>query len=226
MCGRYTLRRVSLARAVLEATPTFPFEEFSEQVRYNVAPSQLVPVARMDEQGKRVLDLARWGFIPAWAKSPPKFQPINARAETLATSGMFRTAFDRRRCLIPADGFYEWKADAGKKSKQPYFIHFTDDRPFAFAGLWERWKADEKAEPVETCTIVTTTPNHFMEPIHNRMPAIIQPADFERWLDPKVSGTAVRDLLAPIEADDLEAYPVETRVNRPTNDGPALIERA
>ncbi len=224
MCGRYTLRRVNLVRAALDAMPVFPFEEFSEHVRFNIAPSQMVALARVNHQGQRVLDLARWGLIPSWAKTLPKLQPINARAETLSTGGMFRNAFERRRCLIPADGFYEWKA-ADKRTKQPFFIHFKDDRPFAFAGLWERWKPGPDTEPIQSCTIITTSPNDVLKPIHNRMPAIVRPKDYARWLDPDTPGSAVRELLEPIPAAEMEAYPVNTRVNRPANDGPDLIER-
>jgi putative SOS response-associated peptidase YedK len=154
----------------------------------------------------------------------PKIQPINARAETLGTSGMFREAFKRRRCLIPADGFYEWKKSPDKKTKQPYFIHFKDDRPFAFGGLWERWKSDESAEPLDTCTIITTTPNKLVAEIHDRMPVIVDEHDYSRWLDPKNSGDSVHDLLGPCVCDDMEKYTVSPVVNKPTVDGPELIK--
>ena len=141
MCGRYVLRgrreQLAIAMGLIDAPA---FEEFTDRPRYNVAPSQHVPVVRVDAGGRRVGSLVRWGLIPHWAKDVPKVQPINARAETVRTSGMFRQAFERRRCLVPADGFYEWrKVDA--KTKQPMFVHFPDDRVFAFAGLWERWRA-------------------------------------------------------------------------------------
>jgi putative SOS response-associated peptidase YedK len=225
MCGRYSLRRVDIGAAALEATPSFDFEEFSEQARFNVAPSQIIPLARINSRGQRVLDLARWGLIPAWCKTIPKLQPINARAETLATSGMFRNVFERRRCLIPTDGFYEWKP-IGKKTKQPYFIHFKDDRIFAFAGLWDIWRADDETEPIETCTIITTSPNDLVKPIHNRMPAIVDAKDYARWLDPHIAGSAVADVLRPFPADAMEAVPVSTRVNSAASEGPALIEPA
>jgi putative SOS response-associated peptidase YedK len=203
--------------------PTLPFEEFSERARINIAPSQLIPVVRINSQGHRVLELARWGFIPYWAKSLPKLQPINARAETLGAGGLFRAAFERRRCLIPADGFYEWKAGE-TRVKQPYFFHYKDDRPFAFAGLWERWKPAPDAQPLETCTIITTQPNDLLKPIHNRMPAIVHPKDYARWLDPNIPSEAVRDLLRPCPIDDWETFAVSTRVNRATEDGPDLLD--
>jgi putative SOS response-associated peptidase YedK len=224
MCGRYSLRRVDISAAALDATPSFDFEEFSERGRFNVAPSQVIPMARVNSRGQRVLELARWGLIPAWSKTLPKLQPINARAETLLTSGMFRNVFERRRCLIPADGFYEWKA-MGKKTKQPYFFHFKDDRIFAFAGLWDRWKPDSETEPIETCTIITTSPNDLVKPIHNRMPAIVDPNDYARWLDPHVPATAVGDVLRPFDAAEMESFAVSTRVNSAASEGPELVER-
>jgi putative SOS response-associated peptidase YedK len=134
MCGRYSLRRVSLVFTDLNAVPVARFEEFSEHPKFNIAPSHHVPIVRLDAKGERTVSLVRWGLIPHWTKGKPKTAPINARSETVASSGMFRQAFERRRCLVPADGFYEWQ---GKKPpKQPYFIHMKDDGLFAFAGLW------------------------------------------------------------------------------------------
>ena len=227
MCGRYTLRRVDLIRAALDALQMFPFEEFSERGRFNVAPSQMIPLARVDREGRRVLNLARWGLIPSWVKSMPKVQPINARAETLESSGMFRNAFEQRRCLIPADGFYEWKASGAKsekRPKKPYFIRFRDDRTFAFAGLWEKWKPEAEAETIESCTIITTTPNELMKGIHDRMPAIVRPEDYARWLDPKTPASEVRDVLEPIGDEEMTAHAVSARVNRAGNDGADLVE--
>ena len=224
MCGRFTLRRINLIRAAVDAVPLLPFEEFSERPRFNVAPSQMIPLVRLDKDGKRVLDIARWGLIPSWSKSLPKIRPINARADTLATSPMFRKGFDSRRCLIPADGFYEWKASPEKKAKQPYFIHYKDDRLFTFAGLWERWHSDEDDKVIETCTIITTKPNAVLEPIHNRMPVIIRPEDRQRWLDANTPGKAVSDLLEPTDPQEMEAYAISPAVNRPANDGPELVK--
>ena len=174
MCGRYVLRSIDLARSAFNASLDPGFEEFTERPRFNIAPSQDVAVVRINQSGDRVLGLVRWGLIPHWAKEQPKIQPINARAETVPTSGMFKQAFAQRRCIVPADGFYEWKKlDA--KNKQPMFIHFRDDRVFGFAELWERWKPTEDAEPLDTCAIITTTPNTLMSSIHDRMPVILKP---------------------------------------------------
>jgi putative SOS response-associated peptidase YedK len=225
MCGRYTLRRYDLARAAFDAMQQqLPFEEFSElriTPRFNIAPSQIVPTVRIDRNGNRVLSAAKWGLIPSWTKSKSKTAPINARAETLASSGMFRQAFNRRRCLIPADGFYEWQES--KPPKQPYFIHRKDDRLFAFGGLWERWNDPGSGEVVDSCTIVTTSANEVMTPIHNRMPLILAEGDYERWLNREIPGEEVADLLKPSHAD-LEARPVSTAVNSVKNDGPELID--
>ena len=225
MCGRYTLRRIDLARAAMHATPDPGFGEFTERPRYNIAPSQPIPVVRVDKEGGRRIGPVRWGLIPHWAKEPPKVQPINARAETVATSGMFRQAFARRRCIIPADGFYEWKkVDA--KTKQPMFVRFPDDRVFGFAGLWERWRppGDADVEPVDTCTILTTAPNELMAPIHNRMPVILKPEDYAAWLDRDTDPRKATDLMKPYPDGELEAVPVDRIVNSPKNDVPECIQ--
>jgi putative SOS response-associated peptidase YedK len=226
MCGRYTLRRYELAKAVFQAMRQVGFEEFSElDVHWwNVAPSQHVPVVRMEDNGERVIAPAQWGFIPAWAKELPKIRPINARAETVATSGTFRQAFNNRRCLIPADGFYEWQG--AKRLKQPYFIHLKDDGVFAFAGLWERWQPAKDAQPIDTCTIITTQPNELMSPIHNRMPVIVARGNYSRWLDSRIPGNEVADALTPYPAEEMDAYAVAPAVNNPKDDGPELIRAA
>ena len=232
MCGRYTLRRIDLLRGGFDATLLPDFEEFTERPSlFNIAPSQHVPLVRLADphphpptgRGQRVLATARWGLIPAWTQGKPKFQPINARAETAATSGMFRDAFRARRCLIPADGFYEWrKLDA--KTKQPMYVRRRDDGLFAFAGLWERWTPEPGAEPVDTCTILTTLPNALMAPIHDRMPVILDPADYARWLDPATPAPAVSELLRPYPEEEMEAWPVSKHVNTPANDDQTCIE--
>ena len=222
MCGRYTLRRIDLARKAFDAADAPWFEEFTDRPRFNIAPSQRIPLVRLNSKGERNLRLARWGLIPSWTKGKPKAQPINARAETVATSGLFRQAFARRRCLIPADGFYEWKG--ASPPKQPYFIHLKNDGLFAFAGLWERWRPTPEAEPIDSCTILTTTPNDVTRAIHNRMPVILHPQDYERWLNRDVPGEQVSDLLRPYESDPMEAYPVSTQVNSVKNDVPSLTE--
>jgi putative SOS response-associated peptidase YedK len=216
MCGRYTLRRIDTRRLGVELTPGF--EEFTERPRFNVAPSQSMPIVRMIGD-HRELALAKWGFVPWWAKEQAKLKPINAKCETAASGRMFREAFTRRRCLIPADGFYEWKGS--KPPKQPYFIHMKDDSSFAFAGLWERWKPPDGRGAVDTFTILTTAPNELTAPIHNRMPFILQERDYERWL----SGDAPTDLLKPYDAAAMEAFPVGVKVNTPKNDSPDLVGR-
>ena len=226
MCGRYSLRRVDYTREEFKALRVPGIEEVDEKhivPRFNIAPSQRVPAIRLDARGEQVISMLSWGLIPSWAKPDTKVKPINARAEAVATSGMFRQAFERRRCLIPADGFFEWKG--AKPPKQPYFIHRPDDEIFAFAGLWERWKPSDDAPPVDTCTIITCGPNEVMKPIHDRMPVILHAKDYEKWLDRGTPGKDVQELLRPFEGE-LEAYEVSTLVNKPGNEGPNLIERS
>jgi putative SOS response-associated peptidase YedK len=222
VCARYTLRRLDIAQAVFAAFPPPGYEEFSERARFNVAPRQMVPIVRTASDGRRVLDLAEWGLMPAWAMEL-KARPVNARAETVATNRMFRQALDRRRCLIPADGFYEW--NGAKPPRQPYFIHLKDDGIFAFAGLWEQWRSPTNDEPLETCTIITTTPNDLMRPIHDRMPVILDRPDYDQWLDRNAGGADVANLLRPFPAASMEAYSVSTAVNSVKNDGPKLVQR-
>jgi putative SOS response-associated peptidase YedK len=199
--------------------------------RYNIAPTQDVLVVRdAEEGGAREVAMLRWGLVPSWAKEVQSGAPqINARSETLAEKPMFRTAYKKRRCLIPADGFYEWHASASgpKGKKQPYYIHRPDDRPFAFAGLWESWRSKDTSEPlaIESCTIVTTSANKTMAPLHDRMPVILSEGDYDLWLDPAVQKPdEVAHLLAPCGEDELIAEPISTHVNRVANDDPRCIE--
>lgn len=224
MCGRFVLRNRDLIRACIDAMPRIPFEEYSETKivpRFNIAPSQSVPIVRLT-RGKGQVAFVRWGLIPSWTKEKPKLAPINARAETVATSGMFRQAFRRNRCSVPADGFYEWKKVG--TAKQPFFIHQPDDSLFCFAGLWERWKRPDADEPIETMIIITTTPSPIMADIHNRMPVILQQDDYKRWLDPETPPDECHALLMPF-AGELEAYPISTHVNSPMNDDPECVEK-
>jgi putative SOS response-associated peptidase YedK len=224
MCGRFTLRAPSSVVAaqfgVFEMPPFTP--------RFNVAPTQPVAVVRYApgaEELERELVWLRWGLVPSWAKDPAiGNKMINARAETVAQKPSFRAAFRRRRCLVAADGFYEWQRTG--RQKQPYFIRMQDDRPFAFAGLWESWEgADHSA--LETCTLLTTEPNELMEPIHNRMPVILRAEDYGQWLDPAIqTPEPLAPLLRPFPSDEMTAYPVSTYVNSPTRDDPQCIERA
>lgn len=214
MCGRYTLR-VPM-REVAEEFGLFDVPD--QPPRYNVAPTQPVPAVRA-AAGGRELAMLRWGLIPSWADDPSiGNRMINARAETVATKPAFRAAFKSRRCLVVADGFYEWRQFPG--GKQPYLIRLRSGRPFGFAGLWERW--DRDGEPLESCTILTTTANELMQPLHDRMPVLIPHEHYDDWLKGD-TGTAA-SLLVPFPADRLTAYPVSRVVNSPRNDVPACVE--
>jgi putative SOS response-associated peptidase YedK len=220
MCGRYTLKT-----PVEELSEKFQFPEVIPlKPRYNIAPSQDVAVVRrLPDDLDRKLAMLRWGLIPAWVKDPAKArQPINAKSETVAELPTFRVAFRQRRCLIPADGFYEWKQEGGLK--QPVYIHMKDGEPFAFAGLWERWVGEED-EFIESCTILTTEPNELLEPIHNRMPVILDPKDYDLWLDPDMQEvTRLKPLLHPYPPDQMTYFLVNLRVNNPRNDDTLCVE--
>jgi putative SOS response-associated peptidase YedK len=219
VCGRFTLT-VS-ARVLAEL---FDLDELSDFTpRYNIAPTQQVPAIRAtDDAGREAFD-PRWGLIPSWAKDRKMAsRMINARSETVASKPAFRAAVRSRRCLIPADGFYEWRKI--EAAKQPYLIRFADRRAFGFAGLWERWH-EPGGGPVDSCTIITTTPNPLVEQVHDRMPVILDPADYEEWLQPEqLSADRLSDLLVPCPDEGMEAVPVSTRVNNPRNDDPACLE--
>jgi putative SOS response-associated peptidase YedK len=195
------------------------------RARFNIAPSQPLAAVRFDaERNGRALAWLQWGLVPPWADDPSSGNRlINARAETAATKPAFREAFRHRRCLVPADGFYEWKRQGD--SKQPYYIRLKDDSPFAFAGLWEHWRRGELE--IESCTILTTDANELVSPLHNRMPVIIEPADFKQWLDPLAQDPKlVEPLLVTYPADEMIAYPVSRVVNSPRVDAPECIEPA
>src|SRR5215470_6429646 len=218
MCGRYAITSAPEAiRALLRylEEPDFP-------PRYNVAPTQPVPIVRIDA-GARHFALVRWGLIPYWVKDPRNFTPfINARGETVNAKPAFRHAMQRRRCLFPADGFYEWRTDGTRK--QPYFIRPRSGGPIAFAGLWETWSGPN-GEEVETACIVTTTANRVLAPIHDRMPVVIAPEAFDLWLDcARVDATTAAALIVPAPDNLFEAYEVSTAVNGTVNDSAALIE--
>ncbi len=188
--------------------------------RYNIAPAQQVAIIRQhhDHPGRR-LSSARWGLVPFWSKDPNiGYKMINARAETIAEKPAFREAFRTRRCLIPADGFYEWKKEG--KTKQPFSFTMIDDSIFAFAGIWERWK-DPKGTIVETCSILTTAANALLADMHDRMPVIVSPEDYELWLDPGFKNPdGLIDILKPYDPRLMKRYPVSTRVNLVKNDDP------
>jgi putative SOS response-associated peptidase YedK len=218
MCGRYTLR--TPARDLKEH---FGIDDLSEELapRYNIAPSQ--PVWMIVGESPRRLREARWGLVPHWARDASiGARLINARAETLGEKPAFRDAFRERRCLIPADGFYEWRREG--KRKIPVHIRRRDGAPFAFAGLWARWR-DPAGQPLESCTIVTTRPNDLVAPIHDRMPVILPPADYGVWLAAReADASAATELLRPYPSPDLEAVDVSRAVNDTKNDGPECLE--
>ena len=218
MCGRYELHTHPAALALAFGLPIPP----SIRPRYNIAPMQDVPVIRTAATGERELAMVRWGLVPRWAKDPSiGAKMINARAETLAQKPSFRTALRKHRCLIPANGFYEWKVVPGG-AKQPLHIGMQDGGLFAFAGLTERWLSPQ-GEVLDTCTIITTQANALLSPMHDRMPAIVAPGDYDRWLD--VAIPEVADILAPYPAPRMTYYPVSTRVNAVRHDDAGLIER-
>jgi len=218
MCGRYTLTSAPEALRALfryEEQPNFP-------PRYNVAPTQPIAIVRLVE-GKRHFALVRWGLLPSWVKDPKSFTLlINARGESAAEKPAFRAAMKRRRCLIPADGFYEWQ-QAGDR-KRPYYVRAKSAKPLAFAGLWETWTGPN-GEEMETAAIVTTTANRTLKPIHERMPVIVPPEGFDLWLDgANVDAKTAEALIAPAPDALLEAYEISTAVNRTANDNPKLLE--
>jgi putative SOS response-associated peptidase YedK len=193
--------------------------------RYNIAPSQ--PVMAVANDGRRTADFFVWGLIPAWAKDPAiGGRLINARGETLAEKPAFRGSYKYKRCLILADGFYEWQPQPGKKTKLPHYIRLKGGGPFALAGLWDEWNSPD-GSAVRTCTIVTTGPNELMSAIHNRMPVILHPEDQGRWIEPGAATPAsLNPLLQPFPASEMEAYPVSTLVNTPANDRAECIAPA
>ena len=224
MCGRFTNR---LSWQALHELMGLTGAPLNLRPRYNVAPGQDIPVMRSGTGAGRSLALLRWGLIPAWARDPAiAWKLINARSETAAEKPAFRAAFRHRRCLIPADGFYEWQ----RRTRQPWLFALRHGAPFAFAGLWERWQIPAGAaltgslaerrpgDTIETCTILTTAANDTVAPIHGRMPVILPPNAWDPWL----AGEDVP--LAPCPADDMTAHPVSTLVNRADNEDPRCVE--
>jgi putative SOS response-associated peptidase YedK len=220
MCGRFTL---TIDPAHLQEA--FPWAVIPEDLppRYNIAPSQ--PVAVIPNTGDNTVTLFKWGLIPSWSKDPSIGERmINARAETLAEKPSFRNAFRRRRCLILADGFFEWKQNPGSKNKQPVYIRMKNGLPFAFAGLWEIWSSPDGAE-IRSCTIITTEPNSLLLPIHNRMPVILKPDSYHRWLLPgDTQPTQLNELLIPYPPEEMATYAVSRLVNSPQYDSPEIIK--
>jgi putative SOS response-associated peptidase YedK len=205
----------------MQAHNTDVFDDSYLAPSYNVAPQSFQPVVKLDsETGARVLTVMRWGLIPFWAKDAKMtFNTINAKAETVATRPAYREAI---RCLVPAEWFYEWqKTDA--KTKQPYAIAMKDDALFALAGLWDEWKDKATGQTLQTYTVITTDPNWLMEPIHNRMPVILQRQDYGRWLEPGDPANLPVDLLRPFPAEEMKAWPVGNDVGNVRNNRPELI---
>ncbi len=222
MCGRFTLTTPGEILAEI-----FELAEVPElSPRYNIAPTQPIATVRLVAEPKvRRLDQLRWGLIPSWAKDPAiGNRMINARAETVSEKPAYRSAFRRRRCLVPADGFYEWRKTGA--SKQPFLVRKPGGQPFAMAGLWETWKPPGGGDPVESCAIITTDANDFMRPIHNRMPVIVERDAYGLWLDPGTDPAKLRALLRPCANDALEAYRVSRHVNDPRNDDPQCVAPA
>jgi putative SOS response-associated peptidase YedK len=218
MCGRYTLTTsVDVLAEEFEITGPLP----EVPARYNVAPTQEVAAVLVDDD-ERHLEMLKWGLIPSWADDPSMgSRMINARSETAAEKPSFRGAFKKRRCLIVADGFYEWQKVNG--GKQPYYIRMEDGSPFAFAGLWESW--GKYGEEIRSCTILTTEANHLVGEVHHRMPVILPPENYEVWLDPDMrEAEPLLDLLRPYPDEEMEAYPVSRFVNSPSNDDERCVE--
>lgn len=227
MCGRFTLSNSSEAIAAAFQLNKVP----QLQPRYNIAPTQLVlALLSMSEDSDAIgknsvlhqFHQLRWGLIPSWAKnSTMGARLINARAETVTEKPSFRSAFRHRRCLVIADGFYEWQRQDGKK--QPFYFRLQNGQPFAFAGLWERWKSSDREE-IQSCTILTTEANNLLRPIHDRMPVILDSKDYDLWLDPAVQNTEpLQQLLRPYQSEAMTTYAVSTKVNNPANNTPECI---
>ncbi len=222
MCGRYVLKAnlPDIARMLGMDVPVDM--DPALEPSFNIAPTRSVPACRSEEPDKKELALMHWGLIPHWAKQrDSNYRLINARAETVAEKPAFRSSFRHRRCLIPADGYYEWKSMQGRK--QPYYFSMQDGQPFCFAGLWDRWQAPD-GPPVESCTIITTGANAFASEFHHRMPVIVARDHYARWLDPRITHAAqVTPMLQPFAAEAMRVYPVSTLVNNARVDEPRCI---
>ncbi|MUG98690.1 hypothetical protein F7734_42925 [Scytonema sp. UIC 10036] len=219
MCGRFTLTQSATALA-----QSFHVEISDLEPKYNISPTQMVSAVLYDQTSdKRKLEQLRWGLIPSWAKDPGMgAKLINARAETVAEKPAFRSAFKRRRCLIVADGFYEWQQIDGKK--QPFYFRLQNGEAFGFAGLWEEWRSP-RDQTLSSCTILTTRANELLEPVHDRMPVILHQKDYDLWLAPQVqTPEMLQQLLQPYPSEAMTAYPVSTAVNNPKHDSPDCVQ--
>lgn len=212
MCGRFTVRTAPRVKITHLRSSHLPFE-----ARFNIAPTQEVRVIADLGNGLELTKLV-WGLIPSWSTDAKGF--INARAETLDLKPSFSESFQKRRCLIQADGFFEWKRTG--RAKQAYYIQLTDGAPFSFAGIWDRWGT---RDPITSCAIITTTANEILKPLHDRMPVILKPEQYETWLDPRTPPAALEQLLSPLPNAETICHPVSSAVNDTNNDGPDLIIR-
>lgn len=224
MCGRFTLHT---PKDVLARRFDVDVASLELLERYNIAPTQPVLTVRIDRSGARAAGNMRWGLVPPWTENPKTAQSmINARIESAAKSPAYRTAFRRRRCLVIADGFYEWQPVAGRRGRLPWWISLASGEPFAFAGLWTVYRPQElfPTEPLFSCTILTAPANPLVAPIHGRMPVILRPEHEPAWIDPARDDVAgLQSLLEPVPPEALRAHPVSLLVNSPRNDGPQLI---
>jgi putative SOS response-associated peptidase YedK len=215
VCGRFVLKA-----PVSQLISRFKLDEAVDvPPRYNIAPGTGIPTIRHSPEGKRVMHLLRWGLIPHWAKDPGLGAKLsNARGEAVADKPAFRDAFNRRRCLVPVDGFYEWKATG--KQKQPYYFSLKSGEPFALGGLWESWRTSD-GDILRTCCLITTGPNETMAPVHDRMPVIVSRGDVEVWLTGDANDAQV--LIRPYSSEDMQAWAVSRRVNRSGEEGADII---
>lgn len=224
MCGRYTLFK---PEAVYSRFRVWMPEGIKREIkpRYNIAPSQYVPIIYQNEEQKNSIEIMRWGLVPFWAKDPKiGFKLINARVENVANKPSFKYSLKSKRCLVPSTGFYEWKKTS--KDKVPYYIGLENDELFAFAGLYDIWK-DAEGKELKTFTIITTEPNNVLRPIHNRMPVILQREFEDLWLDVKAQDSnSLIQILKPFPDVNMKAYTVSKEVNNPANDNPHLIRKA
>jgi putative SOS response-associated peptidase YedK len=222
MCGRVIQSSGPLRLAIVEGLDVSESRMRNIRPRYNAAPSQELLVIRENHKtGERSLDLLKWGLIPHWCTEPNR-KPINAKAESVSRLPTFRQAYAQRRCIVPVDGFFEWRAAKGARAKQPYAIAMRDGSPFGLAGLWENWKNPTTGEWERTFAIITVPSNELVGQIHDRMPAILKPAGYERWLGDEPDP---RDLLITYPSEPMTTWPISTRVNKPENDDATLLER-
>lgn len=223
MCGRVIQSSGPLSYAIVDGMNVRDSRVHNYPRRWNAAPSQVLLVIRRNQQtGEVSLDPLRWGLIPYWCKDPAGGRkPINAKCESVRDLPTFRDAYRKRRCIVPVDGFFEWKATKGQKSKQPYAVAMSDGTPFGLAGIWENWKDPASSEWIRTFAIITTDSNELVAAIHDRMPVILAPADYARWLGEE---SDPGDLMRPYPAALMRMWPISTRVNKPENDDPSIVE--